>query len=169
MSVPDADLQAAYDEKDYAAVVDAVSGLDLSSLGDKYADLKPIFEEAAYNYAEALYADKRPYEAYQIYKMIPDYKDVADKKMTRICYQVIGSWVSSKGAHFIFNDDGTCSFDGANMYYYARQYLLQTGPTADDMSTDYQIINISKRALTLKNKKSGKTYRLTREETEQAE
>jgi len=154
--------KAAYSEKNWQGVVEAVGTLDLNDLGEKYADLKAVWQESAYNYAEALYADKKPYQAYAYYLLLADYKDVSDKKLTRLCYQVIGKWESSKGAQLFFNEDGTCQIEGVNLYYYSRQYLVQTGPNPDEMNTDYQIVTMNKNTLTLKNKKTGKTYRLTR-------
>ncbi len=151
-----------YQNKDYKNVVSVLESLDLSVVNEKYAPLKDMFNESAYIYAEQLYEDKQPYVAYKYFKMLGDYKDVQDKKMQRLCYRLIGHYKNTKGDEFIFREDGTCSINGKELYYYGRQYLVQTGKTPDDMDTDYQIMTVNDDILSIKNKKTRRLYKMPR-------
>ena len=138
--------------------------LDMTDTGEQYADIQAMFHDAVYQYAEALYADKKPYEALKYYRMILDYKDVSTKKITRVPYQIIGKWESTKGVIFEFRDDGTCVMDGKEMYYYARQYLLQVGERPEEININYNIVYLREKALTIQNTKTKTLYKCTRVE-----
>jgi len=149
-------------KKDYKAVIDALEGLDRSNTGEAYQDIPQMYQEAAYRYADELYKDKKPYEALAYYRKIPDYKDVSTKKITRTPYQIIGSWRSQKGAEFIFRDDGSCLIEGKEMYYYARQYLLQVGSRPDELNISYNIVYLRPKALSLRHMGNQTLYKCER-------
>ena len=145
----------------------ALDGLDLNTASTKYADVKELWQEAAYQYAEDLYAKDRPYDAYAYYIQLEDYRDVATKKLTRRAYQVIGSWESGKGEKFEFNSDGTCVIEGKKLYYTVKNWTLRTGTAANDLDTIYRIISINNSANRMsirmtKGSNTGKTYALSR-------
>ena len=47
--------------------------------------------------AAALYDAGKPYEALPYYQRIPEYKDVAARKLTRRAYLILGVWESADG------------------------------------------------------------------------
>ncbi|MDI9521332.1 MAG: hypothetical protein QM308_09325 [Bacillota bacterium] len=151
-------------KKDYKAVIDALTGLDLTDPGENYQDIPDMYHEAVYQYAEQLYNDQKPYEALVYYKMIPEYKDVTSRKLTRAAYRIIGAWETQKGARFVFREDGTATVLGKDMYYFARQYLVRVGLKPDEWNTDYTIVSMRGDTLTLRNTKTRVQYKCTRVE-----
>ena len=89
------------------------------------------------------------------------YKDVTTRKLNRVPYLLIGSWRSQKGAEFIFREDGTCLIEGKEMYYYARQYLLQVGDRPEELNIRYNIVYLRNQALTLRHEKTKVIYKCT--------
>ncbi len=160
----DAIAREGMQKKNYKAVIDALSGLDLSNPGEAYQDLPEMYNEAIYRYADELYAAQKPYEALVYYKMIPDYKDVTTKKLDRTAYNIIGTWESTKGAQFVFREDGTANVLGKEMYYFARQYLVQVGLRPEELDTDYSIVSMRDKSLTLRNTKTRVQYKCARVE-----
>lgn len=159
-----ATAKACIDRNEYQKAVDAMEGLDMTNLSDKYAALPGMYDAARYALANALYVDEKPYKALVYYKQIPNYRDVAEKLSSRVCYTMLGKWKSSKNVEFVFKEDGTCVIDGTKYYFYARQYSLKTGTSEDNLKQTYQIVDERKNSLTLKNLKTKTTYKLTRVE-----
>ena len=158
----------AYDAKNWEQVIAALDGLDLNTASTKYADVKTMWQEAAYEYAEQLYLADKPYEAYAYFEQLLDYKDVSTKKITRRAYQVCGTWVSGKGEIFVFNTDGTCEIDGKSQYFTVKNWTLRTGRAANDLDNTYRIVSINSNATRMslrmtKGSNSGKSYSLTRQ------
>ena len=151
-------------KKDYKAVIDALSGLDITNPGENYQDIPDLYQEAVYQYAEQLYNDLKPYEALVYYRMIPEYKDVTSRKLSRVAYRIIGVWETQKGAQFVFREDGTAKVLDKDMYYFARQYQVRVGSKPDEWSTDYTIVSMREDTLTLRNTKTRVQYRCTRVE-----
>ena len=154
--------RAAMDAKDYAAAVSALEGVQRENISDKYADIDEIYNEANYNYANELYAQKKPYEALRYYRNIPDYKDVTEKKLNRICYRILGSWVSATGVKMEFRDDGTCTIDGRNGYFTVNMYAMSVGTRANDLNQSWQIYSCTNKTLSVINNSSKTQYKLTR-------
>ena len=121
-----------------------------------------MYPRSVYEYAESLYQAKRPYEALAYYRMIPDYKDVESKKLSRTCYRLLGDWVSSKGANMSFRDDGTCTVEGKEYCFFATQYAIFLGDTAefDDMEYVFNILKCRDGVLDLKNEDKNIIYRM---------
>lgn len=151
-------------QRDYKTVVDILEPLDKQNPGEKYAGIQKMYNEAAYAYANQLYEDNKPYEALAYYRKVLTYGDVADRKLTRTPYRIIGEWETEKGLKMEFRDNGTCRIDGRELYYWARNYLLKTGDRPEELNTSYSIVRITEDALTLKNLKTKTYYKLTRTE-----
>lgn len=157
--------RSAMEQKDYKGVVDALAGLAQEDyLPAQYADIRDMYQEACYQYANSLYADRRAFDALIYYKQIPGYKDVDTKRMTKTVYEIMGKWESSKGVKMEFREDGTCTIDGAEACYYATTYALETGETADDLSYTYNIVSNKEKSLTLRHEKTNTLYRMQRVE-----
>ena len=144
-------------------MIDALYGLDLSNVPEKFAELEEIYPESVYEYAEMLYKDKRPYEALPYYELIPEYRDVASKKLSRTCYRLLNDWVSSKGAEMSFRRDGTCTVEGEEYCFYATQYAIFLGqsPDFDDMEYVFNILKCKDDVLDLKNESKNIIYRMS--------
>ena len=157
----------AFADRDWPKVIGALEGLDLDTASTKYSDLKYFWQEAAYQYAEQLFNEDKPYEAYAYYNQLLDYKDVASKKLTRRAYQVIGEWETGKHERFVFNGDGTCEIEGKKLYYTVKNWTLRAGKAANDLDTTYRIVSINNSAtrMTLRvtrGTNGGKNYALSR-------
>ncbi|MDD2647717.1 MAG: hypothetical protein PHI27_13130 [Eubacteriales bacterium] len=146
-------------KEDYKGIIDLLSGIDLSDVPGKYSSLLIQKDKAIYSYAEQLYRDKDIFEAYKYYKQIPDYGDVADKKLTRRCYQLFGSW---KGVNMTaeFREDGSCVIDGVEYQFGVQSYGLLLGATRDDMKAIYSIAYVGKSSLTLRNNNSSRDFKM---------
>jgi hypothetical protein len=156
--------QAAMKQKDYLSVIKALSGLDREHTGEKYQDIQQMYQEANYLYADALYADNKPYEALVYYRNILEYKDVKTRKLNRTPYRIIGKWESTKGVVFEFRDDGTCLMDGKELYYFARNYSLMAGDRPEKLDIAYRIVNLRDNSLSIQNQKNKVLYKCTRVE-----
>ena len=154
--------RTAMDAQDYAAAVNALEGMQRENVSEKYADIDDIYNEANYNYANELYAQKKPYEALRYYRNIPDYKDVTEKKLNRICYRILGSWVSAKGIKMEFRDDGTCTIDGKDGYFNVSMYAMSVGTRANDLNQNWQIYSCTDKSLSVINNSNKTQYKLTR-------
>ena len=153
----------AMEQKDYQTVVEALQPLSRDYLSEKYADIPAMYQEACYNYANQLYNEKKPFEALVYYKQIMDYKDVAETRLKKIVYQLIGTWESSKGSYMEFREDGTCTIDNRNYYYYTPNvYALHIGDQPDDLTYTYEIVSFSENSMTLRQVKQKTLYRMTR-------
>ncbi len=151
-------------DKDYKLAIDALSGLDREEPGEKYAYIGEMYREANYRYADQLYEEQKPYEALVYYRNVLDYRDVSTKKLKRVAYEIIGKWESTKGAVFIFRDDGTCSMEGKEMYYYARTYSLLVGDRPDELDILYNIVDLRAKSLSLRHEDTGKLFKCARVE-----
>lgn len=150
--------------KDYKTVVEALHELDRTATGEKYADIQSMYEQANYQYANELYSQDLPYQALPYYKNIPHYRDVSTRKLTRVPYRIIGEWESTKGVVIIFREDGTCSFEGRELYFFAKNYTLKTGTRTDELTENYAIVRLpeSGKDLTLQNRRTKTYYKMTR-------
>ena len=135
--------------------IDMIKEVIISKIDD-------IYNEANYNYANELYAQKKPYEALRYYRNIPDYKDVTEKKLNRICYRILGSWVSAKGIKMEFRDDGTCTIDGKDGYFNVSMYAMSVGTRANDLNQNWQIYSCTDKSLSVINNSNKTQYKLTR-------
>ena len=81
----------------------------------------------------------------------------------KMVYMVMGTWETKKGELMSFREDGTCTIEGRNYYYYAPNiYGLHTGDSPDDLSLTYEIVSYGTNYLTLRNVKTKTLYRFTR-------
>ena len=157
-------IKTAMQSKDYLTAITIIDTVDLTKITEEYAELKEMWYSARYSLAEKLYGDNKPYEAYPYYLQIPDYKDVSTKKLKRTSYSIFGTWKSSKNETFVFNDDGTCTVNGKNRYYFCRQYTLQIGSSKEELTKTYHIYYQQNNAFTFKDNETETLYKLTRVE-----
>ena len=151
------------EHKDYKAVVEALAPLSQEYLTGKYADIPDLYREACYQYANALYSQRRPFEALTYYKQILDYKDVTDVRLTRMVYRLMGFWDTGKGVTMEFREDGSCTIEGEDYYYFAPNiYAINIGDDPDDLSYTYEIVSYGANYLTLRHAKTKTLYRMTR-------
>jgi len=155
--------QQAIAEKRYGDAVAALESISRENASEKYADIDDMYNMANYEHANALYADKKPYEALRYYRNILDYKDVATEKMDRVCYRILGVWVSTTGVVMEFRDDGTCNIDGKEYYFFARNFSLETGETSDDLTGGWTIHSCNGKTMSLENTRTHKQYKLTKQ------
>lgn len=155
--------QQAIADKRYGDAVAALENVSRENMSEKYADIDDMYNLANYEYADALYADKKPYEALKYYNNILDYKDVQSDKLDRVCYRILGLWVSTTGIVMEFRDDGTCTIDGQDYYFYARNFSLETGDSADDLSGGWTIHSCNGKTMSLENTRTHKQYKLTKQ------
>ena len=146
---------------DYATAIQALESVSRQNASEAYADMERMYQEANYLYANQLYDGKKPYEALPYYRNIPDYKDVA-RKLDRVCYRMLGIWVSVTGIHMEFREDGTCTLDGRSYYFYATQFAFFTGDKPDQLRTEWTIHSCTAEALSIQNNKTNIQYKLTR-------
>lgn len=151
--------------EDYKGIIDLLSGIDLSEVPKKYSSLSVQRDKAMYSYAEQLYRAGDIFGAYKYYKQIPDYGDVSEKKLTRRCYQLMGSW---KGNNMTaeFRDDGSCTIDGVEYQYGVEGYNVMLGETRDSMKAVYSLAYIGKTSLTLRNNASSRDFKMQKEAAE---
>ncbi|MBR6809344.1 MAG: hypothetical protein IKM64_03600, partial [Clostridia bacterium] len=155
--------KAATEAKDYQSVVNILAPFWQDQLSEKYAEIPGLYREACYQYANQLYSDeKKPFEALKYYRQIMDYADVAEKKMDRTVYRLMGTWETDKGYTFIFREDGTCSIDGRESYYNASLYGLSIGDREDELTYTYNVMRLTEKNATLLHEKKNVYYRLTR-------
>lgn len=155
--------QLALAEKRYGDAVAALENISRDTMSEKYADINDMYTLANYEYANALYADKKPYEALKYYNNILDYKDVQSEKLDRVCYRILGLWVSNTGIVMEFREDGTCTIDGEEYYFYAKNFSLETGDSADDLSGRWTIHSCNGKTMSLENTRTHKQYKLTKQ------
>ncbi|MBR5231345.1 MAG: hypothetical protein IKW00_03750 [Clostridia bacterium] len=153
----------ALEDKRYGDAVAALENIDRENLSAKYADIDDMYNVANYEYADALYADKRPYEALRYYRNILDYKDVQKEKLDRVCYRILGLWVSNTGIVMEFRDDGTCTINGDELFFYAKNFSLETGEKEDALKTKWTIHSCNGKTMSLENTRTRKQYKLTKQ------
>lgn len=153
---------AAMNSGDYAAAVAALEGIERENASAAYADIERMYKEANYKLANQLFEEKKPYEALKYYRNILGYRDV-DKKLDRVCYRMIGTWVSKTGVKMIFRDDGTCTIDGRDYYYRAATYAFYVGDRPEELTNEWTIYSCDNKNLSIQNNKAKTQYRLTRE------
>ncbi|MEA4999878.1 MAG: hypothetical protein VB087_10870 [Candidatus Limiplasma sp.] len=157
--------RAAYETKDWQTVVDTLADFDTANLPEAYADLVGMYEEACYQYAETLYDAGKPYEALPYYQRIPDYKDVAARKLTRRAYLILGVWESADGQRTAaFRQDGLCTLFGETLYFRVDGYGLWTGAQADALTLTHKLTTLSETALSIRvlSQGAGAVYPLQR-------
>lgn len=165
----DAHYAAAYDAAvaaaaagDHKTAADVLEPFMTDDIPEKYEKIPSMYREACYQCANKLYTDGKPFEALLYYRKILDYGDVADKKLNRTVYRLIGTWESAKGTKMIFRDDGTCSIDGKEGCYNATQYALHIGDTPDTLKYTYNVSTIADQQLVLLYEKTNTYFRMQR-------
>jgi hypothetical protein len=149
--------RTAYQSGDWKTVVDTLENFDDSNLPLDYQDLKGMYDQACYNYAEELYNAGKVYEALPYYQRIPDFPAVADQKLQRRCYLILGVWQTADGQQTaIFRADGTCSIFGQTLYFAVDGYALKTGAAADALTLTHKLTVLNKDSLTLRVLTDGK-------------
>ncbi|MEG0639193.1 MAG: hypothetical protein RR824_04075, partial [Clostridia bacterium] len=141
--------------EDYAAVITMLEGFDTTDLPQGYKDLSEMYNEACYRYADQLYRDDRPYEALPYYQRIVDYKDVADQKLKRKAYLILGTWQSTTGKTAVFNADGTCDLMGDKLFFRVSNFSLYTGAEQSGMTITHKLSNIQKTYMSLRDIRNG--------------
>ncbi len=112
---------------------------------------------------QSAFGEKKPFEALTYYKQILDYKDVTETRLKKRIYQIMGTWQSSKGSFMEFREDGTCTIESRNYYYYIPSiYALHIGDQPDDLAYTYEIVSFDENSLTLRNVKQKTLYKMTR-------
>ncbi len=160
--------QAALAEKDYLTVIEALEPLRDGFLTEKYAGIPDMYKDACYRYANELYNDRKPFEAYAYYQRILDYRDVTSYRLDKAVYKIMGVWESDRDQTFEFREDGTCNLLGEEAYYFVpNMYAVNTGDEPDPSTVTYEIVSLRQNALTLRHTKNRTLYRLTRVEEEQ--
>ena len=97
------------------------------------------------------------YEALPYYQRIPDFPAVADQKLQRRCYLILGVWQTADGQQTaIFRADGTCSIFGQTLYFAVDGYALKTGAAADALTLTHKLTVLNKDSLTLRVLTDGK-------------
>jgi len=157
-----ATAQKAMDAKDYAAAITALESVSLENTSSSYADIERMYQEANYLYANQLYDQKKPYEALPYYRNIPEYKDVA-KKLDRVCYRMLGKWVSLTGVRMEFRENGTCTIDGKDYYFRGTTFAFYVGNSPDELTGEWMIYDCQGDNLSIQNIKTKSQYKLTRE------
>ncbi len=152
----------AFQRKDYRVVVESLDGLDLASPPQEYKDLRNLYNQACYAYANLLYGEGKPFEALPYYQRVPGYRDVAESKLTRRIYLVLGTWESATGKQAVFRADGTCNLMGQELYYDVDAYALLTGDSPERLSLTHKISSITQTRMTLRGSEQGSTvYKFT--------
>ncbi len=155
--------RAAWEKNDYAAVVAALDGMEFEALPANYADLAETYREACYREAERLYGEDKPYEALPYYTRIADYKDVADKKLNRRAYLILGDWKSATNKTASFRADGTCDIMGEELYFRVSNFSLYTGKMPDSMTVTHNLSTIDEKSMGIRDMRDGnKLYKLLR-------
>ncbi|MEG0864516.1 MAG: hypothetical protein RSE58_11675 [Clostridia bacterium] len=141
--------------EDYAAVITTLEGFDTADLPQGYKDLSEMYNEACYRYADQLYRDDKPYEALPYYQRIMAYKDVADQKLTKKAYLILGTWQSTTGKTAVFNADGTCDLMGEKLFFRVSNFSLYTGAEQNTMTITHKLSNIQKMYMSLRDIRNG--------------
>ena len=155
----------AIEARDYPAALAALESVDRENATKEYGDMEKLYQEVNYLYANQLYDEKKPFEALPYYRRVPEYKDTA-RRLDRVCYRMLGRWVSRTGVEMEFREDGTCTIDGKACYFWASQFVLLTGDKPDSLKTEWTIHDCQQTVLSIENNKSHVQYRLTRIEEE---
>ena len=143
--------RAAYETKAWKTVIDTLEGFDDTGLPSAYRDLAGMYEEACYNLAEELYGAGKPYEALPYYQRIPDYRDVAAKKLTRRAYLILGVWESEDGARrAVFRADGLCELFGQTLYFAVDGYGLKTGTDPAALTLTHKLTTLTENTLSIR-------------------
>ena len=149
-------------KKDFKTAIEALEPLDRRDPNDKYRNVQALYENAVYLYANKLYDAREPYLALPYYRKIPDYKDVTRTKLTRTPYRILGAWQTEKGFKMTFREDGTCTIDGRDYLFYARNYLLAVGDRREELNTTYNILALSTDQMNLRRDDPRTLYKMTR-------
>ena len=135
--------------------------LELENDSSAYSGLADMFLEANYQYANQLYDEKKPYEALVYYRRVPGYKDV-ERRLDRVCYRMLGKWVSRTGVLMDFRDDGTCTIDGKNYFFRGSQFAFYVGASAENLKDEWTVYSCENDVFSVLNNKTGVQYRMTR-------
>ena len=158
--------KAAMGTGDYPLAIASLESVSRENPGSAYSDIEDMYREASYKYANQLYDEKKPYEALAYYRRIPDYRDV-EKKLDRVCYRILGKWVSRTGIKMEFRDDGTCTIDGRDYCFYAATYAFYLGDRPEELTAEWKIHRCTSDHLSIENVKAKAQYSLTPDKGEQ--
>ena len=148
---------------DYLTAIQAMETVERENESQSYGDLERLYQESCYLYANQLYDEKRPYDALPYYRNILGYKDV-ERKLDRVCYRMLGRWVSRTGVEMEFREDGTCTIDGKAYYFRGSQFAFYAGTQPDQLKDDWTIYDCDQHVLSVENNKTKVQYRMTRVE-----
>lgn len=131
-------------------VFDALKDSNLSNLPGKYADLLPMFQNAAYRLGNEAYENKNAALAYSYYQKIREYLDV-EKRLEAWSYRILGSWITSNGDKAVFREDGTANINGVeHAVFFVDGYQLHLGDTLESLKLAYYMNNRGNTAFTLR-------------------
>ena len=147
--------RAAFQNEEYRTVIETLDGFSMEGLPRDYRDLQDIYRRACYAYAEALYAENKPYEALPYYLRVQGYRDV-QQKLERRAYLLLGKWKNPAGGEAEFRTDGTCTIMGEVFCFAVENYALNTGPDAASLTTTHRLTNLTRSGLTLRDVRNGR-------------
>lgn len=152
----------AFEHKDYRAAYEILKDFSMEGLPQQYADLPELRDQACYLYAEELYGQGKPYEALPYYQAIPGYRDVAEKKLARRAYLILGTWESNTGKIAVFRTDGTCNLMGQELAFHVDSYSLLTGQDPQALVLTHKLTVLTREAMTLREvAQGGSIYKFT--------
>ncbi len=154
------DAQMDLETGNYVSVIETLEPYADADLPERYREIPSMLEQACLGRAEELQKMGRPLEALPYYERIPDNKTAA-KRLSDYVYRVIGRWKSQSGMELTFRRDGTCTIDGKNAYYGGSGYELYVGDEPYPTRRFYQVINLRRGTLTLKEIDADKNIRVT--------
>lgn len=158
-----ASAKAHMESREYAAAIEVMETVERENDSQAYGNLEDMYREANYLYANQLYDEKKPYEALPYYRRILGYKDV-ERKLDRVCYRMLGRWVSRTGIEMDFREDGTCIIDGKAYYFRGSQFAFYIGSSPDALREEWTIYDCDQHVLSVENNKTRVQYSMTRVE-----
>lgn len=157
---PWTEAQLDTDLGNYNGVILALEDLWQEKLPSRYADIPKLYEEACLGLAQELIGLDRPLEALPILERIPDNK-TAKKRLNDYVFRIIGRWKETRGTEFVFRRDGTCRIAGTERYFGGKGYEIDVGDEPYPTTAAYSVVSLRGSTLTIKDRASGKTLRLT--------
>lgn len=145
---------------DYDSVIDTLEPVRALELPDRYADIPDMYETACLSRAEELIDQNKPLDALPLLRSVETVKK-AQTMLDAYVYRIIGRWKDSRGAEYIFREDGSCSIAGEEKYFGGSGYELTVGDGPYPTEGMYQVVNLRKTSLSLKVLETGKNLKLT--------
>ena len=146
--------------QDYDSVIATLEGVWNDELPERYAAMRSMYESACLARADELIAANRMLDALPVLERIPE-NATAKKRLDAYVYQIIGRWKDRNGREFTFRRDGSCAIDGRECYFGGRNYDLYIGDEPYPTKAAYGVVSLKKGVLTLRDKSTGKDFRLT--------